>query len=102
MRTFSAQSFYPYGEDRGTVEPNDSLKFATYTRDAATGLDYADQRYYASNFGRFMSSDRYAASTGPGDPSSWNRYSYTRGDPVNRFDQGGNCDQSADTDTSVT
>ena len=43
----AAQSFYPYGEDRGTVEPNDELKFATYTRDAATGLDYADQRYYA-------------------------------------------------------
>jgi hypothetical protein len=24
------QSFYPYGEDRGTIQPNDSLKFATY------------------------------------------------------------------------
>ncbi len=98
----AAQSFYPYGEDRGTVEPNDELKFATYTRDAATGLDYADQRYYANNFGRFTSVDHYAASEGPGDPSSWNRYSYTRGDPINRFDEAGMCDQSADTDTSVT
>jgi RHS repeat-associated protein len=81
-----AQSFYPYGEDRGTVEPNDSLKFATYTRDAATGLDYADQRYYASNFGRFMSADRYRASTGPKDPASWNRYSYVESDPINAYD----------------
>ena len=56
------QSFYPYGEDRGTVQPNDSLKFATYTRDSATGLDYADQRYFASNFGRFMSPDPYPGS----------------------------------------
>ena len=83
------QSFYPYGEDRGTVEPNDSLKFATYTRDAATGLDYADQRYYASNFGRFMSPDPYKASAGPKDPGSWNRYSYTRGDPANDNDPEG-------------
>ena len=73
-----AQSFYPYGEDRGTAEPNDALKFATYTRDAATGLDYADQRYYASNFGRFMSPDRYKAKPGAKDPGSWN-HTPTRG-----------------------
>jgi RHS repeat-associated protein len=93
-----AQSFYPYGEDRGTVEPNDELKFATYTRDAATGLDYADQRYYASNFGRFMSPDPYRASAGPGDPRSWNRYAYTRGDPVNRIDRRGLEDKDDDED----
>jgi hypothetical protein len=28
----------------------------------------------------------------PGDPGSWNRYAYTRGDPVNRADPGGTCD----------
>jgi len=85
-------SFYPYGEDRGTVQPNDSLKFATYTRDAATGLDYADQRYYANNFGRFMSPDRHRRSAKLGDPGSWNRYPYTRGDPINRNDPSGRCD----------
>jgi RHS repeat-associated protein len=85
----AAQSFYPYGEDRGTVEPNDSLKFATYTRDAATGLDYADQRYYANNFGRMMSPDPYKASGGPKDPKSWNRYTYVLGDPLNYYDPGG-------------
>jgi RHS repeat-associated protein len=84
-----AQSFYPYGEDRGTVEPNDSLKFATYTRDSATGLDYADQRYYANNFGRMMSPDPYAASGGPKSPVSWNRYTYAIGDPVNGTDPSG-------------
>jgi RHS repeat-associated protein len=94
----AAQSFYPYGEDRGTVQPNDELKFATYTRDSATGLDYADQRYYASNFGRFMSPDPYQANNGasgdPTDPSSWNRYTYTEGDPVGYNDPWGmeDCD----------
>jgi RHS repeat-associated protein len=96
------QSFYPYGEDRGTVQPNDSLKFATYTRDAATGLDYADQRYYASNFGRFMSPDPYVASAGPSDPESWNRYAYTRGDPTNRLDFTGLSDTCPDCLDSVT
>jgi RHS repeat-associated protein len=82
-----AQSFYPYGEDRGTVEPNDELKFATYTRDAASGLDYADQRYYANNFGRFMSPDRRG---GHGhSPQSLNRYAYVLGDPINLRDRSG-------------
>ena len=87
-RLGSNGSYYPYGEARGTV-PQDDVGFATYTNDSATGLEYADQRYYASNFGRFMSPDPYTASGGPADPRSWNRYSYTRGDPVNRFDPWG-------------
>jgi hypothetical protein len=45
-----------------------------------------DQRYYASNFGRFMSPDRYKASAGPRDPASWNRYSYVNNDPINALD----------------
>ena len=99
-----AQSFYPYGEDRGTVEPNDELKFATYTRDAASGLDYADQRYYASNFGRFMSPDPYMAKAGGAndstDSASWNRYTYTRSDAVNRLDPLGLYDCNAPLDES--
>jgi RHS repeat-associated protein len=84
-----AQSFYPYGEDRGTVEPNDALKFATYTRDAATGLDYADQRYYASNFGRFMSPDRSTRGTDGSNPGTLNSYTYVLNDPVNHRDPSG-------------
>jgi YD repeat-containing protein len=44
--------FYPYG-DEVTSTTNNRVKFGTYTRDAYTGLDYADQRYYASSYGRF-------------------------------------------------
>jgi hypothetical protein len=32
------------------------------------------------------------ASGGPTDPGSWNRYSYTRGDPANRYDPSGSYD----------
>src|ERR1035437_1246496 len=62
---------------------------ATYTRDSFTALDYADQRYYASSYGRFNTADPYQASAGPEDPGTWNRYSYTGGDPVNRNDPQG-------------
>jgi RHS repeat-associated protein len=64
-----------------------------------TGLDYADQRYYASSYGRFNTADRFVDAAGSMSPAGWNRYSYTRGDPVNRFDRRGTCD--GDTSTSV-
>ena len=69
--------FYPYGEEIGAATANDHVKFGTYNRDGYSGLDYADQRYYASAYGRFTTTDPYGASGGPSDPSSWNRYSYT-------------------------
>jgi hypothetical protein len=52
----------------------------------------ADQRFYASGYGRFTSPDPYQASGGPASPASWNRYSYTRGDPINRTDRKGLAD----------
>ena len=81
--------FYPYGEEIGTATANDRTKFGTYNRDGFTGLDYADQRYYASSYGRFNTPDPYRASAGPSDPGSWNRYAYVGGDPVNSLDPTG-------------
>ena len=49
----------------------------------------ADQRYYASSYGRFNTADRLASSAMAGDPGSWNRYSYSSGDPVNGNDPHG-------------
>jgi RHS repeat-associated protein len=98
-------SLYPWGEDRGTPAPNDQIKFATYTRDSSTLLDYADQRYYSNQFGRFATPDPYMSNTGgagdPSDPESWNRYTYTRGDPVNRQDQWGMQDSGCPPDGGV-
>src|SRR5205807_1088754 len=53
--------YYPYGEEI-TSTPSDHVKFGTYFRDGLTGLDYADQRFYASAYGRFNSPDRYRGS----------------------------------------
>jgi len=89
-RLGSKGKYYPYGEERNSPPlANDQVKFATYTRDSATGLDYADQRYYTNTHGRFMSPDPYKASGGASDPGSWNRYAYVGGDPVNYDDPNG-------------
>jgi RHS repeat-associated protein len=81
-------AYYPYGEERtSTVDGRD--KFGTYFRDGV-GQDYADQRYYGSGTGRFWSADPGGIKTAkPSRPSSWNRYAYVEGDPVNFADPHG-------------
>jgi RHS repeat-associated protein len=96
-RLGSVSKYYPYGEDRSGL-PNDQVKFATYTRDAATGLDYADHRYYSSAFGRFMTPDPYNRSASLGNPTSWNRFTYVLGDPANKNDPRGLCGDGDDSD----
>jgi RHS repeat-associated protein len=84
----ASTSFLPYGEEvNGTS--NDQIKFATYTRDGSTGLDYADQRFYTSTFGRFMSADPSAVNISYSNSQSWNAYTYTLGDPTNGTDPTG-------------
>jgi len=61
------------------------------------GLDYADQRYYASSYGRFNTPDPSSHSVHPKSPGRWNRYGYVGGDPVNHNDPRG-LDQSGCTD----
>jgi RHS repeat-associated protein len=82
------QAQFPYGVEYSTTA-NDREKYATYTRDSVSRLDYAVNRYYWSQWGRFLSPDPYADSAGLGDPGSWNRYAYTRNDPANRLDPAG-------------
>src|SRR5262249_52538865 len=78
------KSYRPYGG------PAAGDSFATYQRDF-NGLDYADQHYYASASGRFLTVDPYDRSSKPADPGSWNRYSYVQGDPVNASDPSDLC-----------
>ena len=86
-RLGTAAAGYPYGTYIGNVSTgNDQPDFATYTKDATTGFEYASQRYYSAGLGRFITVDPSAGSETVLDPSSWNRYSYVGGDPVNLFD----------------
>ncbi len=98
-RLDSRGKYYPYGEERTGINPpnppNDQEKFASYTRDSATGLDYADQRYYDNLIGRFTKPDPFGGSANPISPQSWNRYAYVGGDPANANDPEGLCDFAA-------
>lgn len=73
--------------------------FTGKERDAETGEangnDYFGARYYSSTMGRFMSPDA-TVDQHPGDPQSWNLYSYVRNSPVTLDDPTGNyvCDDS--------
>jgi RHS repeat-associated protein len=50
----------------------------------------ADQRYYNAGTGRFWSVDPSGMKAATlGIPTSWNMYSYSHGDPVNRYDPSG-------------
>jgi RHS repeat-associated protein len=63
-------------------------------RDAESGNDYFEARYYSSAMGRFMSPD-WSAKEEPvpyatmGDPQSLNLYSYVRNNPLSRADADG-------------
>jgi RHS repeat-associated protein len=58
-------------------------------RDTESGNDYFGARYYASSMGRFMSPDPTPFGIAPGDPQSWNLYSYARNRPMTAIDTGG-------------
>jgi RHS repeat-associated protein len=85
---------YPYGESWYNAS-NDKLFFTTYERDAESGNDYAQARYYVSRLGRFSSTDPLAGNTG--DPQSLNRYVYARDLPMMLVDPSGqdDCPQNA-------
>jgi RHS repeat-associated protein len=80
--------YYPFGEER-QITRNNQRKFGTYMRDDFSELDYAEQRYYSSALGRFITPDPYAGSVLLGNPDTWNRYAYVKNDPVNNADPHG-------------
>jgi RHS repeat-associated protein len=67
-----------------------AARFTGKERDAETGLDYFESRYFSSAQGRFTSPDSmimkkewYA------DPQRWNHYAYVRNNPLRYIDPNG-------------
>src|SRR5579863_3640631 len=89
----SVGNYFPWGEDKGGTSPQDTWNFGTYWRDSASGLDYANNRYYSNAYGRFMTPDPYQSTSGgsgdANDPQSWNRYTYASDEPINHIDPEG-------------
>jgi RHS repeat-associated protein len=75
--------YAPFGKEHLAQGGNDPLRFTGKERDGETGLDYFGARYYASRTGRFTSVDPVMAlNRNFSDPQSWNRYNYTKNNPV--------------------
>ena len=83
-------NYYPYGEPYTTsTPPAGKSGYATYTREPETGLDYAMNRFFQRQWGRFSSADPLESSAKQQVPLSWNRYPYALTDPVNSLDPSG-------------
>jgi len=66
-------------------------------RDAETGLDYFEARYFSAAQGRFTGADLVFADQHPGDPQSWNMYAYVRSNPLRYTDPDGHCEKDGET-----
>ena len=75
--------YQPFGQEIGGSFGAQPLKFASMERDQSSGNDYDHARYDLTGVGRFLGVDQLGGRQG--DPQSWNRYGYARGNPV-RFD----------------
>jgi RHS repeat-associated protein len=92
--------FLPFGEEiPGGWAGRSSLwgasdgvyeKFTGQTRDAETGLDFFQARYYGSALGRFTSPDPGNAGADQLNPQSWNAYAYVLNNPLLYTDPTGN------------
>ncbi|MDZ4348879.1 MAG: RHS repeat-associated core domain-containing protein, partial [Xanthomonadaceae bacterium] len=75
----------PYGEPLNRTV--DGPGYTGHVHDAATGLVYAQQRYYDPIIGRFLSIDPVAAD--PNSGSNFNRYWYANNNPYKFTDPDG-------------
>ena len=79
-----------------------AYKFTGKERDAESGLDDFDARYYSSSVGRFMTPD-WSASPSPVPyaslpyPQSLNLYSYVQNNPLKSTDPTGHCTVDGET-----
>ncbi len=80
------QGTFPFGESWYSSSANEFV-FTSYQRDSESGLDYAMARYYDSTVGRFCSADPVGGEMD--DPQTWNRYAYSRNDPIDFTDPNG-------------
>jgi RHS repeat-associated protein len=94
--TYFEQQTLPFGTALNESPPaggtigSTNKRFTSYDRSANTGLDYAINRHYDPQQGRFTQVDPIGAgSASLDDPQSWNMYGYCANDPVNRIDPNG-------------
>ena len=90
----SRHDYQPFGEevsrsDYGTN--NVRKKFTGFEKDIENNLDFAQNRYYSNQNGRFTSVDPLMASAKTWSPQSFNRYTYVNNNPTTLTDPTGLC-----------
>jgi RHS repeat-associated protein len=80
------QAHLPFGEPWATSGTPDKHLLTSYESDPESGQQYAINRGYSQNVGRFNQADPFAPSASEAVPQSWNRYTYVLNDPVNYID----------------
>lgn len=81
------REYEPYGRQLVPTAVADGPGFTGHVSDAATGLDYMQQRYYDPTIGRFLSVDPVTANSGTG--ANFNRYWYANNNPYKFIDPDG-------------
>ena len=84
------QSYTPYGEvleSQGIATTDYAFTGESY--DPLTGLVYLRARYFSSDDGRFISKDTWLGNNN--EPSSYNKWLYGNGNPINLTDPSGMC-----------
>jgi RHS repeat-associated protein len=81
------QGHLPFGEDFGESGNQEKHHFTSYERDSETSSDYATNRQFSQNVGRFMRVDALLGCIK--SPQTLNRYAYVQNDPLNRVDPEG-------------
>ncbi len=95
-------TYFPFGaEATSPFQDSERMKFTGHVRDLgdpnSTGddLDYMHARFCSPVWGRFLAVDPSHESRKPRFPQSWNRYSYARNNPINRYDPDGRADMGS-------
>ena len=94
--TLGSGGLSPTGPEYPAADDVADQKFTGKERDAETGLDYFDARYFSAAQGRFTSPDWSAAPEAVPyasleDPQTLNLYAYVRNNPLGRADADGHC-----------
>lgn len=87
----STHDYLPFGEEIGVgcAAVPGGVKFTGQYRDQESCLDNFVARYNSPAQGRFTSVDPSRASVVPGNPQTWNRYTYTLNNPLALVDRNG-------------
>lgn len=86
--TFESHKYWPYGKEVGTSSsPPQKISFAAMERDVDNSHYYDHARSHDFNLGRFVSLAKLGGR--PAAPQSWNRFAYSRDNPLALVDPNG-------------